>query len=446
MIIVCVGPDCAGKSSMIDALVEREGYEPFKMSPPFSELDLLKALDVLEGQLAIEDNIVWDRIPLLDDIIYSRAMEGRPSFYEVNGLMPRITRALKKCLIVYIEADTNVLLLRAQMREGGEDKYLDTKLTKKALERIRDTYILTFAEYDLLDNVEKMDTTYMDQEFAIDVFCRAMASRKSDPKVKRVAHIVPKASLYLTANNQYHMCLAQLAKEDRVYADFFKQRAMEGKYVLLDNGAAEATTTSIEDLLMLASSIGASEVILPDVLGDKEKTLELTDKAYEYWKTVQHVVGIMVVPQGKDLKEWKECAKMMVQRYPGADFGIPKVLAKVDPFGRYDAIEYLSGEMDMAAHEGEIHLLGCNEQPMVVKTIFDKFERVRGMDSSFAYLCTKAATPISHAYIKRPEDTEIGFLTDPDLGTSLAANLQAFDIQLVNNENGLHYTWRSLYV
>lgn len=453
MVVLCVGPDCAGKTTMIKKLVESEQAKGFpitlhKANPPFDEYDYDGFVEGLREQLDEGENVIWDRVPLIDDFVYSHVMDEKPSYYEISGKQQEIGDLLRRCVVIYIYAAPEVLIKRSRVRAGENDKYRGQWLDADKLRAICEEYEAQFAELGIRNSVHGIDTSLMKPVMAIESIKILYNRCRDQVKSKKIAHIVPRDSLYLTAGNQYHMCLGQLYKEDKIYAGFFRKRAAEGKFVLLDNGAAEGTTTELQELFDMAIEMGATEVVLPDKLQDMVETLKRTEEAYRKWVDdyVEMPFRVMAVPQGKDLREWKLCAEKMVEMFPAiTSFGVPKVLAANPdtPFARYEAVEYLMALLEAKdrQHNTDIHLLGMNEPPMVIATIFEDFPQVRGIDSAFAYLCTKVGEPISNLYVERPENTHIEFLSDPDYGVRQYINMEMLNMLLVNNENGVDYSW-----
>lgn len=446
MVIICVGPDCAGKTSMIKSLVEinAKRLSLHKVSPPFTEEQYDGFVNQIEEQLRDkEHDIIWDRNPLIDAFVYPHAMDSRKSYYEVSGQEKRIKELLQRCVVIYIHAEAGTLIERADAREDGKDKYLGREIQVEDLNAIMDEYVEVFRQLEI--SSFGIDTTHMSKALAEGTLEMIYNSILHQPKTAKMAHIVPRDSLYMTSENQYHMCLAQMCR-DEIYKSFFRKRASEGKFVLLDNGAAEGEEGDMAHLFDLAAEIGASEVILPDKLMDMETTLEMTERAFSILRIhnaeEKAPFRIMIVPQGMNFNQWKECAAKMVELYPDADsFGVPKALVTAaDPYARYYAVEYLTTLLAEKNRRAEIHLLGMNEPPAVVRDILESFPMVRGIDSAFAYLCTQALVPISHPYVERPSGT-IDFINGKDLGRILDINLQLLSMNINRNQNDVDYTW-----
>jgi len=200
----------------------------------------------------------------------------------------------------------------------------------------------------------------------------------------RVATILPSAYLHLTETDDYHLCLAQAIGVDERYTAFYKRIAAEDKFVILDNGAAEGELPTIEELYDKAIMLGASEIILPDVMFDTKATLEEGYKAIDYLSKKKHYFEVMAVPQGKTLEDWMSCALEML-KWPITSVGIPKNLVRTGGyFGRLRALKTFL-KLKSARGVG-IHLLGCWEDPREVAIINSIIEGIRGVDSRMPYL------------------------------------------------------------
>jgi hypothetical protein len=203
------------------------------------------------------------------------------------------------------------------------------------------------------------------------------------------------------------MCLAQIALANPEYARFYKERAEEGKFVILDNGAAEENSVTYDQLMDVYDMIKPSEIIVPDKLMDKDATLK---RGYEF---VNHFAGrlrrcrIMLVPQGKDLADWIDCYLTMKENIAMDTVGVPKWLTKQGNLNRMKAVEFLSKD------DIWIHLLGCNEPLGVINKCGEINPKVRSCDSAFPYLCAKAGKDHIDQNTRRPESVSIDFINDP---------------------------------
>ena len=89
----------------------------------------------------------------------------------------------------------------------------------------------------------------------------------------KIAHIVPVSHLYDTLDNQYHMCLAHLV-DCAEYREHFASLTAKGKFVLMDNGAAEGCQLKPEELFDMYELIQPTEIVLPDTLFDSASTIQ----------------------------------------------------------------------------------------------------------------------------------------------------------------------------
>lgn len=202
----------------------------------------------------------------------------------------------------------------------------------------------------------------------------------------QVASIVPTAYLHLIAGKPYHLCLAHVALRDPVYRDFYKKEAEAGSYVILDNGAAEGELVDIREIENLAMYLGASELVLPDFLGNYRGTLGEARDALNYVKERRVFKGkIMAVPQGETLREWIECASGMLT-WPIDTVGIPKYLTTT--FGVYARLEAFSWLLlSLVTLDKRVHFLGCGGDPREINVTGRLCGSIiRGVDSSLAYL------------------------------------------------------------
>lgn len=225
----------------------------------------------------------------------------------------------------------------------------------------------------------------------------------------KIAEIVPLGCLNHIQDKDYHMCLAQLVLKSEEYAEFYKKKAREGKYVILDNGAAENEVLSFDDLYKAYEIIQPTEIILPDVLFNYSETMKRSTTFYR--KYMRHKpCKIMIVPQAKTLNRWVRCAEDLLEMIPANTIGIPKWLGSRNRLYRVAASGYLTGA------KTEIHLLGCSESPEVLRLCEEINPNVRGCDSAYAYLCSKAGADEITLNTTRPRGT-IDFLDDPEIGS-----------------------------
>ena len=234
----------------------------------------------------------------------------------------------------------------------------------------------------------------------------------------QVAHIVPTDLLYLIENRNFYMCLANIASINDTYLEFYKRKAKEGKFVLLDNGEAEGNQMSLDTMYDMIKEINPSEVILNDVLDDREATAEKSTIALDFYKSKGYNKQLMFVMQGTDFFDWNKNILNRELLVNIQTVGIPKVISKQwENYDRYDCCKQLMTE------RYNIHLLGCNERIDYLK-YFNNL-RVRSVDTALAYLKAKA-----NEYIDKGDRPNVKMdfinhqLTDDGL---LKKNIEIFD-------------------
>lgn len=260
----------------------------------------------------------------------------------------------------------------------------------------------------------------------------------------KVAQIVPVSCLDMIEQNHYHMCLAHLVLQDEKYAAFYRRMSDEGKFVLMDNGAAEDSQLSFNDLLHAYDIIHPTEIVVPDTLCDMDSTLAKLDMFIEKYSNLPY--RFMAVPQGKTFDQWCVCAAEILRRnqkwHRISSIGVSKFLNIVtnDCMVRMGAANYVYEVCDgMFGGNTEIHLLGCHEGPGIVKEIQLEVPTVRGCDSAFAYIATQAGDTIGVNSV-RPAG-EINFL-EGDRYEHLRENMAAFERAAGVEDNRRPDLWR----
>lgn len=259
----------------------------------------------------------------------------------------------------------------------------------------------------------------------------------------RVAHIVPVSHLKETEGLQYHMCLAHLVG-NKEYRNHFANMAKLGRFVLMDNGAAEGAQLQPEKLIDAYAEICPSEIVLPDTLYESGSTIQKTRNFINKLdnRNLLSEFRLMAVPQGNTFAEWLACARIFVKDTRINTIGISKFLniCTKDRFARYDACMELAKLMlGYKRADLEVHLLGCDEGPSVVKMIKNRFKFVRGCDTAFAYLQVQSGKILTIEDDSRPEGT-INFLNGKYYD-GFVKHMENFNEFAGAKENGLSTTW-----
>lgn len=132
--------------------------------------------------------------------------------------------------------------------------------------------------------------------------------------------------MHLNKGNRYFV-LAHFYLQYEHYRNFFKKVKQNGGFITLDNSAAERKLVSENDLLNIVQDLNPDEVIAPDILFDKERTIKHTqnfiDKMIE--KDYYKKTSIFGCPQGKTEKEWLDCYEWMLNNKHIKTIGMSKI-------------------------------------------------------------------------------------------------------------------------
>jgi len=236
-----------------------------------------------------------------------------------------------------------------------------------------------------------------------------------------IATILPTPHLELLRGRPYQMALAHIAARDDAYADFYLAESRRGAYVLLDNGVVETgEAMPISDVLEIARRIEATEVILPDSIGNSGKTQFLALLSLLFARLDAHAATdrrLMAVPQGKTPEEWRDCLLELLT-LPIDTIGISKFTLQFEGIESRADLLRVAGE-ELLEAEVEIHLLGCGATPWEIAEVERCWPgRVRGADSGVAAIAAQAGIDLSQA-ARRPEGVRLQFDQEVDEGLLL---------------------------
>lgn len=212
-----------------------------------------------------------------------------------------------------------------------------------------------------------------------------------------------------TMQLSYHLVLAQYVRSDDRYAQFYKARAMKGDFVIMDNGAAEEGVLQLHELKTAALEVMPDEIVLPDVLGDKDATIAMTmsPDVLNFVPTKRRAV----VPQGSDGAEWLTCANYFVENLEFATLCVPKHAERF-PGGRSHILNIIQR---MGWHRSyHIHLLGVWDNPYPeLKALRLAAPWARGLDTALPFALAQHGLEldqsdvghVSHAWNKKFDKT-----------------------------------------
>lgn len=171
----------------------------------------------------------------------------------------------------------------------------------------------------------------------------------------------------------YHMVIAPVAWENSGYAQYY--RKAKG-FKILDNGAFEGDMLSMKQIHQIARTIGANEIVLPDVLGDDVGTLALVTESL---KSADEQFSYAAVVQGSD---YEACMRLVAYYNVHPQIStimIPKHLGSID--------QGIRTKLAGFAHK-PVHLLGAinNYTEEVMDIPYELRVKIRGIDTSLPFV------------------------------------------------------------
>jgi hypothetical protein len=250
------------------------------------------------------------------------------------------------------------------------------------------------------------------------------------------AYIFPENYAHLFRNAPYHLALMQCLKENWALALQMHRISLEGKYIILDNGAYEKRAATLEDIADMQRQIQAAEIVLPDILMDTEGTLEVAGHSYHWlqYLGLHADPSFMVVPQGTSPIRWFECLRSLLANLgPKLKcIGIP-VLCDAWPKGRTQLVETARQILTVEGRSDiQVHLLGWNGSLSLLRAFQDMAPEcsIRGIDSAKPIYYAMAGIAIDNVpqqRPKRPESYFRAFGPDPGILKYLHHNIEVIN-------------------
>ena len=139
--------------------------------------------------------------------------------------------------------------------------------------------------------------------------------------------ISPTKNTHLMLHGDRIFGLAHLYTTNADYKKFIDECRADGRFITMDNGAAEKSLVTEDSLLAIVAELRPNEVISPDVLFDKDATLANLTSFIQKMKDGGHLeyTKIFGCPQGKTKEEWLECYKVMLDTPEVSVIGLSKI-------------------------------------------------------------------------------------------------------------------------
>ncbi len=194
----------------------------------------------------------------------------------------------------------------------------------------------------------------------------------------------------------YHLLLAHdIAAKPTVYADIFNRPHHSPMQIILDNSVIElGGAVDINVIIEAAHVVRPSTTVLPDVLLDQKATIRACDDALNKWSSAFSDANLgpnfMLVPQGRTLKEWIECAEYFADDKNINFWGIPRNIEKTAIRSRRDLIDIVHAINPSRS----IHLLGFSDN-VVDDILSARHHLVEGIDSAVPIRAVSQGIPMS---------------------------------------------------
>lgn len=200
--------------------------------------------------------------------------------------------------------------------------------------------------------------------------------------------IPPKGLERYALESDYHLTLGiPSCMSNKDYLNTYGQAKLRGDTIIMDNGAAEGSPIVPQVMNDYARIICANEIVLPDVLGNRDRTVDAIENYLARHPNIAGLYRCMAVVQGKGLRELVWMIHYLADRKEVTSLGLPRILTQ--SLGKED----LSIRLDLAntiarLHPGrfDIHLLGANPQwPGEVRAAAKYASHIRSMDTSMPF-------------------------------------------------------------
>lgn len=189
----------------------------------------------------------------------------------------------------------------------------------------------------------------------------------------------------------YYMALGQHLVNDHGYRSIYEFFARTGRFVMVDNGAAEFDEEKVPFEEIVKAAPWADEFVMPDVFRDADATFIATTDP-----EVQKIVPWYrraVCPQGASLSGWISCLEQISYEMRFKTICVPKHLEVLEG-GRASVLSYLNGSREYM--DKDIHLLGVWENPYdEITRARQVCPRVRGIDTGAAVAYAQRSRVVS---------------------------------------------------
>jgi hypothetical protein len=165
---------------------------------------------------------------------------------------------------------------------------------------------------------------------------------------------------------------------EQKYLDFC-QTAQGTK--ILDNGAAEGLQVTARDLINMATYVDATEIVVPDVLGDGAGTIQFA-KDFERIAVRNRQFKYIGVVQGRDMAEAMKCLQELVWLDYIEILALPRSLCTIHRMQRHHMAEALAEVFK--DRWAAVHCLGSSRWTREV-VMLAECSNLRGIDTAMPF-------------------------------------------------------------
>jgi len=202
-------------------------------------------------------------------------------------------------------------------------------------------------------------------------------------------YIAPIEYLHFTTASSTHLVLAHLVDASDTYANFYKQRASYGDYIIMDNSAYELKVPyDTGKLIALGHKCGADAIVLPDYpFQPSDVTIRAANKFVGDFK--KEGFHTFFVPQSEkgDIEDWYS-GYVWAAEHPDIDIigmsilGIPNALPHIHPaYARVVMAQNLIND-NRFEFDKHHHFLGLNSGPALEIPSLIEMNALDTIDSS----------------------------------------------------------------
>jgi hypothetical protein len=194
----------------------------------------------------------------------------------------------------------------------------------------------------------------------------------------------------------YHLVLAHdIHAKPALYADIFQRPHHSPMQIILDNSVIElGGAVNIEVITEAAHVVNPTTTVLPDVLLDQKATIDSCERALDTWSEAFEYANLqpnfMLVPQGRTLKEWIECAERFAEDSRINFWGIPRNIEKTAIRSRRDLVDIVHAINPSRS----IHLLGFSDN-VIDDILTARHHLVDGIDSAVPIRAVSHGIPLT---------------------------------------------------